>query len=347
MSKLPAFTFLLSIAFSSLMSFSQDDKPIPPITISFDLNKLKQLDFGTDSLNADRVLFQLFPAPMNEDDPELSEWKTSAFWTCSSCLRSEFYPFEKDESDEGDEKELIPYERNYTSCTSMLYYKTKDNIEKAVASFSSSEMNDGTGRFTRGFLSIAHFEKHNGSWKLINFNPFVNLQGSFTLASPVDGVFYDTNGRLFFVIHGGEANGVSPEEYWPLYQGLFLIDGESLSEVLHLRGASCQENGEAVGSVWDTDITKIESGLFGTNVEIKTTGLIVKEYNWYLPIALQFISKSDFESLPSRFNFTAHQTFCYPAAGRRFEKPDITIQYTDSKGTVHEQIIITQNTRVK
>ncbi len=339
--------FLLSIAFCSLMGFSQEDGPIPPINISFDPDKLKQLDFGTDSLNADKVLFQLFPAPMNEDDPELSEWKTAAYWSCSSCWRGELYTFEKDESDEGDEKELIPYERNYTSCTSILYYKTKNSIERAVASFSSSEMNDGTGRFTRGVLSIAHFEKQNGSWKLLNFNPFVNLQGSFTLASPVDEVFYDTKGKLFFVIHGGEANGVSTEDYWPLYQGLFLIDGESLSEVLHLKGASCQENGEAVGSVWNTEITKIESGVFGTNVEIKTTGLIVKEYNWYLPKALQFISKPDFEALPSRFNFTANQSFYYTVTGRRFEKPDITIQYTDSKGTVHEQIIITQNTRNK
>lgn len=343
MNKLSTFLF----AFVSLVCFSQEDEPIPPIDISFDLEKLKQLDFGSDSLNADKILFRLFPAPMNEDDPELSDWKTSAYWKCSTCWRGELYTFEKDESYEEDEKELIPFERNYTSCTSILYYRTKDSIEKAVASFSTSEMNDGTGRFTRGVLSIAHFEKQNGSWKLTNFNPIVNLQGSFTLASPVDAVFYDTNGKSFFVIHGGEANGVSAEDYWPLYQGLFLIDGESLSEVLHLKGASCLENGEAVGSVWDTEITKIEPSIFGSNVETKTTGLIVKEYNWYLPKALQFISKSDFESLPSRFNFKANQTFYYTVTGRRFEKPTVSIQYTNPKGTVHEQIVTTQNTRVK
>lgn len=343
MNKLPAFLFLLLIALGSSFGFSQEDG-FKPRDISFDIGKLKQLDFGTDSLNPDSILFQIFPAPMSEDDPELSEWKTSAYWTCSSCWRGELYTFEKDED---LEKELIPYERNYTSFTSLLYYKTKDSSERAVASFSSSEINDGTGRFTRGVLSLAHFEKQNGSWKLINFNPFVNLQGSFTLASPVDAVVFNTNGKVYFTIRGGEANGVSTEDYWPMYQGLNVIDGESLGEALHLKGASCRENGEAVGSVWDTEITKIESGLFGTTIETKTTGLIVKEYNWYLPKALQFISKPDFELLPSRFNFTANQTFYYTVTGRRFEKPAVAIWHTDSKGTKHEQLVNTQNTPVK
>lgn len=344
MSKLPAFLFLLLLALCSSPSFSQEDGPIPPIDISFDLDKLKQLDFGSDSLVSEKILFQLFPAPMDEDDPELSEWKTSAYWKCSSCWKAEFPTFEDGKV---TEVEIVPHDRNYTTCTSILYYKTKDNIERAVASFSTSEMNDGTGRFTRGLLSLAHFEKQNGSWKLINFNLLVNLQGSFTLASPVDALIFSTSGKVYLTIHGGEANGVSAEDYWPLYQGLYLIDGESLSEVLHLGGASCRENGEAMGSVWDTEITSIEPGIFGTYIETKTTGLMVKEYNWHLAEALQFISKSDFESLPGRFNFTASQKFLRTVTELRFEKPVVTIQYTDSKGTEHEQVIATQNTRVK
>ncbi|MDF3027408.1 MAG: hypothetical protein K0S23_1715 [Fluviicola sp.] len=343
MNKLSVFLFLLSIACSGSLGFSQEGA-FKPLDISFDLGKLKQLDFGVDSLDPDTILFHLFPAPMSEDDPELSEWKTSAYWTCSSCWRGELYSFEEDED---FEKELIPYERNYTSCTSILNYKTKDGIERAMASFSSSQTNDGTGRFTRGVLSLAHFEKQNGNWKLIDFNPFVNLQGSFTLASPVDAVVFNPNGKVYFTIHGGEANGVSPEDYWPLYQGLYVIDGESLSDVLYLKGASCRENGEAVGSVWDTEIMKIESNVFGTNIETKTTGLIVKEYNWFLPKALQFISKSDFDLLPLRFSFTANQAFYYTTTGWRFEKPVITIWYTDSKGIKHEQLVTTQNTCVK
>lgn len=336
--------FLLLIAFGNSFSFSQEEGPIPPIELSFDLNKLKQLDFGTDSLNADKVLFQLFPAPMKEDDPELSEWRIAAYWSCSSCLKREFVVFEDEEE---AEKELIPYDGNYTSCTNILYYQSQKGSLHAIASFSTSQMNDGTGRFARGVLSLAHFEKQKGHWKLIHFNPFVNLQGSFTLASPIDSIAFDTNGKPYLIIHGGEANGVSPEEYWPLYQGLYVIDGETLTQILHLRGASCIENGEAVGSVWDTEITKIESNLMETVILTKTSGLIVKEYNWYLPGGLQFIAKTDFESLPSRFNFTATQKTISKATGLIIEKPTVSIQYTDSKGAFHEQIVPTQNARLK
>lgn len=344
MNKLPAFTFLLLTVFGSSVSFSQEDGLIPPINISFDLSKLKQLDFGRDSLNADKVLFQLFPAPMNEDDPELSEWKTAAFWKCPTCEKKEFTVFADDVE---EEKELIPYDRNYTSCSNILYYRTNDQKERAVASFSTSEMNDGTGRFTRGVLSIAHFEKQNGSWKLLNFNPFVNLQGSFTLASPIDEISYDKIGKPYFIIHGGEANGVSPEEYWPLYQGLYVIDGETLSEILHLQGASCRENNEPVGSIWDTKINQIETTGEGVIFTISTTGIIVKAFNWYLPEPFQFVSKTDFELLPARFNFGTAQKLVYRNKTLEADKPVISIQYTDSKKIDHQQIVTTQNTRVK
>lgn len=345
MNKLSTFLFPFFIALVSLMSFSQEDGSIPPIDIFFDLNTLKQQDFGSDSLNADKILFLLFPAPMSEDDPELSEWKTAAFWNCPTCVKKEFIVFADDEE---VEKEFIPHDRNYTSCSDILYYKTSDQKERAVASFSTSEMNDGTGRFTRGVLSIAHFEKQNNSWKLINFNPFVNLQGSFTFASPIDAVSFDKNGKAYLVIHGGEANGVSPEDYWPLYQGLYVIDGETLTEVLHLQGASCRENTDVpVGSSWDTEIKQIETTGEGIVFTISTTGIIVKAYNWFLPEPLQFVSKADFEALPERFNFGTAQKFIYKNKVLDAEKPIISIQYTDSKKINHQQIVITQNTRVK
>jgi hypothetical protein len=346
MSKLPAFMFLLLTAFGSLTGLSQEDGPIPPIDISFDLDKLKQLDFGTDSLNADKVLFLLFPAPMNEDDPELSEWKTAAYWSCFSCLKREFVVFEDDED---AEKEMIPYDRNYTSGTNILYYRTGDQKERAVACFSTSEMNDGTGRFTRGVLSIAHFEKQKGSWKLISFNPFVNLQGSFTLASPIDAIKFDMNGNPFFIINGGEANGVSTEDYWPLYQGLYVIDGETLTQIIHLQGASCKENGEAVGSIWDTEIKEIKSIDGKVLITTRTTGLLVKEYNWFFPFVFLLVGKTDFEKLPQRFYFDGTEEFTALKKGgvEKVKKPLISITYTDLNGKVHKQIVTTQNMQVK
>ncbi len=333
----------LFLVFGGPTSFSQEGS-IPPIDISFDLNKLKELDFGTDSLNGDRLLFQLFPAPMNEDDPELSDWKTSAFWRCSSCIRREMVVFEDVEE---SERETLPFDANYTSFTNILYYQSEKGSLRAVASFSTSQMNDGTGRFTRGLLSLANFEKQNGSWKLLNFEPFVNFQGSFTLASPVDEVKISDTGKTYFLIHGGEANGVSPEEYWPIYQGLYVIKGDNLFEYLHVSAASCKENNDPVGSIWETEITEIGESLLGLNITTKTSGLIVKKYSWGLPEALQFISTEDFDQLPDKFNFTATQKFTRSVTELSFEKPIISIQYMDSKGMVHEQVVATQITRIK
>lgn len=341
MNLLPAF-FCFLTAFGASISFSQEDGSIPPVNISFDLEQLKKLDFGRDSLNADQVLFQLFPAPMSEDDPELSEWKTSAYWSCSSCLKRVMATFEDDE-----ESEVLPFDGNYTSCTNILYYQSEKGSLRAIVSFSTSQMNDGTGRFTRGLLSLANFEKQNGSWRLIHFNPFVNFQGSFTLASPVDEVMISKTGKTYFLIHGGEANGVSPEDYWPLYQGLYVISGEQLVEDLHIPAASCKENNDPVGSVWNTEITDIGEGLLGTVIKIKTGGLIVKEYSWGLPESLYYISASDFELLPGKFNFTATQEFIRNSSSLKIEKPVVTIHYTDSKGASKNQVVTTQNTRIK
>lgn len=330
--------------FIAFWSFSQEDVTFHPTDISFDLNRLKTLDFGMDSLDGDKVLFQLFPAPMQEEDPELSEWKTSAFWSCSSCARYDFISYEDDEI---TEKETLPYDMNYTWCSNILYYQSEKGTLRAVVSFSTSQMNDGTGRFTRGLLSLANFEKQHGTWKLMHFEPFVNLQGSFTQASPVDEVVIGENGKIYFLIHGGEANGVSAEEYWPLYQGLYILDGESLKELFHQQAASCSENGEAIGSNWITEVKKIKGVADGVQFVLETKGVLVKEFDWYRPGMLQFISKEDFDKLPPRFEFEAVQHVTKPEKGLKVEKPFVSITYKDEKGMVRKQIIETQNTPVK
>ena len=342
MKKLSAFLCLF-IAFGSLESFSQEDA-FSPTDISFDVNKLKTLNFGTDSLDADQLLFRFFPAPMKEDDPELSEWKTTAFWSCSSCTRREMIVFENAEE---SERETLPFDANYTSCTNILYYQSEKGTLRAIVSFSTSQMNDGTGRFTRGLLSLANFEKQNGIWKLLNFEPLVNFQGSFTQASAVNEVLISTSGKTYFLIHGGEANGVSPEDYWPVYQGLYVIEGESLYQRLHVSSASCKENNDPIGSVWETEITDIGESLLGLTITAETHGLIVKDYSWGLPDGLLYISQSDFELLPARFNFTTTQKFISSNSGIVAEKPLVAIQYTDSKGTATEKVVSTQNTRIK
>lgn len=330
--------------FITFWSLGQEDVIFHPTDISFDLNRLKTLGFGMDSLDGDEILFQLFPAPMQEEDPEMSDWKTSAFWSCSSCARYDFVSYQDDEI---TEKETLPYDANYTWCTNILYYQSERGTLRAIVSFSTSQMNDGTGRFTRGLLSLANFEKQDGTWRLMNFEPFVNFQGSFTQASPVDEVLIGENGKTYFLIHGGEANGVSAEEYWPLYQGLYILDEESLRELFHQQAASCSENGEAIGSNWITEVKKIKGAADGVQFVLETKGLLVKEFDWYRPGMLQFISKENFDKLPSRFEFEAVQYVTKPEKGLKVEKPHILVSYKDEKGTVLKQIVETQNTPVK
>ncbi|WP_343631999.1 hypothetical protein [Fluviicola sp.] len=343
MRSLPVFLCLFPV-FSSLIGFSQEESVFQPVDISFDLDKLKMLDFGSDSLDRNKLLFQLFPAPMNEDDPELSEWRVSAFWKCSSCVKQDFVAYQDEEM---IEKETLPYDANYTICTNILYYQSEKGSLRAIASFSTSLMNDGTGRFTRGLLSLAHLEKQNGKWELLNFEPFVNLQGTFTVASPVDEVMIGENGKTYLLIHGGEANGVSAEEYMPWYQGLYVLDGETLRGLFTQQSASCTENGPPVGSNWTTTIKDIKNVADGVQFTLETKGLLVKEFDWYRPTVLQYVNQEDFDHLPARFEFEATMQVIKLEKRLQIEKPVVSIRYKDEKGIIRTQAIATHNTDKK
>lgn len=342
MKKLSAVLPILLLFVFSFGSHAQESEMKKPKAISFDLEKMKQLDFGSGALDPDKVLFQLFPAPMDEDDPEMVEWRSAAFWTCPSCEKRVFKVF----GDEPEE-ETLPYDRNYTIAGGVYEFTTESGVSRAIVSFSTSDHNDGTGRFARGLLSAALFEKQNNQWKLINFNPFVNVQGSFTLASGIDGIFASRHKKVYFLIHGGQANGVSTEEYWPLYQGLYVIDPETLQEIFHLPGASCQENGEALGTVWESEIIDIQNGKTETLFFVNSKGLIVKKYSWELPSAFDFVSEADFKLLPERFQFEASQMITSTGKDLVVKKTSISIHYKDEKGMDQQKIVVTQSQKVR
>lgn len=342
MKKLSAILSLFLFLVLAFGSSAQESELKKPKAVSLDLEKMKQLNFGSGALDPDKVLFQLFPAPMDEDDPEIVEWRKAAFWFCPTCEKRVFKVF-----DDEPEEETIPYERNYTVASGAYEFKTEAGVSRAILSFSTSDHNDGTGRFARGVLSVALFEKQNNQWKLIHFNPFVNLQGSFTLASGVDGIFVSRHQKVYFLIHGGEANGVSGEEYWPLYQGLYVIDPETLQEVFHLPSASCQENGEALGTVWESEIIDIQSSKTETLFFVNSKGLIVKEYSWGLPSAFEFVTEADFKLLPERFQFEASQMISVTGNGLVVKKTSISIHYKDEKGMDQQKIVTTQSKKVR
>ena len=57
-----------------------------PYDIQFNLDSLKKLSFGKDSLDLANVLFTLFPAPINEDCLDFIEDDYEvAYWRCSKC----------------------------------------------------------------------------------------------------------------------------------------------------------------------------------------------------------------------------------------------------------------------
>ena len=342
MKKLSAIVSLVLFLVLSFLSGAQESELKKPKAISFDTEKMELLDFGSGALDPDKVLFQLFPAPMEEDDPELIEWRKAAFWSCPTCEKRVFKVF-----DDEPEEVTIPYERNYTVASGAYEFKTETGETRAIISFSTSDHNDGTGRFARGVLSAALFEKENNQWKLIQFNPFVNLQGSFTLASGIDGTFVSRGHEVYFLIHGGQANGVSAEDYWPLYQGLYVLDPETLQEIFQLPGASCQENGEALGTVWESELIDIQRSKTETLLFINSKGLIVKEYLWELPSAFEFVTEADFKLLPERFQFEASQMISVTGNGFVVKKTSISIHYKDEKGMDQQKIVPTQSKKVR
>ncbi|MNU74459.1 hypothetical protein D3C71_639610 [compost metagenome] len=342
MKKLSAILPIFLLLVFSFGSRTQESEMKKPKVISFDLEKMKQLDFGSGALDPDKVLFLIFPAPMDEDDSETIEWRTAAFWTCPSCEKKVFKVF-----DDEPEEETLPYDNNYTVANGVYEFTAEGGVSRAIVSFSTSDHNDGTGRFARGLLSVALFEKQNNQWKLINFNPFVNLQGSFTLASGIDGVFVSRHKKAYFLIHGGQANGVSTEEYWPLYQGLYVINPETLQEMFHLPGASCQENGEALGTTWESEIIDIQSGKTETLFFVNSKGLVVKTYSWGLPSAFEFVTEADFKLLPERFQFEASQMITSTGTDFVVKQTSISIHYKDEKGMDRQKIVPTQSKKVR
>lgn len=341
MKRLSAILPFLLLIFS-VESKAQESGMKKPKVVSFDLEKLKQLDFGSGALDPDKLLFRFFPAPMDEDDPELVEWRTAAYWTCPTCTKQVYRTY----GDEPEE-ETLPYDRNYTVANGVYEYQLESGVSRAVVCFSTSHVNDGTGRFSRGLLSVALFEKQQDHWKLIHFNPFVNFQGSFTMASAVDGVYLSKHKKIYFLIHGGQANGVSTEDYWPLYQGLYVLDPETLKEIVHLPSASCQENGEALGTVWESELIDIQSSKTETVFFVNSKGLIVKDYIWEFPAAFEYVREADFALLPARFRFEAAQMIASSANGLEVKQTNIVIHYKDEKGMDQQKIVPAQTKKVR
>jgi hypothetical protein len=141
----------------------------------------------------------------------------------------------------------------------------------------------------------------NDSWKIKQFNLVVNYQGSFQQANGIDTLIELPNGEPLFVGYGGVANGVSAEDYWPVYENLYCYDFKDLKETIKFHSAVCWINGdEDLGSNWETKI--IEPQMVGeqTQLTVRTTGRLDKDRMWGLPEGL---TQDVYNQLPQVSNF--------------------------------------------
>lgn len=286
--------------------YSSDTFQIPePTTISFELERLRKLDFGKDSLNNRLVLEQLFTSPIGPDEWNYNDFHEMAYWKCTSCAKEKILDENNSSSDEPIFVEL-PYDYNYTELIGQLDFNGKNGRAYRLLSFSTAMEYEHTGRFVPGMLSLALLEEQ-ASWKINQFRLVVNYQGSFQRASGIDSLFFLSNGTPYFVGSGGVANGVSGEDYWPVYENLYVYNGQTLNEALVIGSAKCWINGdEDLGSKWSSQM--IENRVVNGQEQLTflTIGRLDKSRMWGLPYGL---TEAVYNELPKVCQFEITNTF--------------------------------------
>lgn len=263
---------------------AQEEAFTPPTDIQFKQQKKKEWKISSDQDLVDDALMVLFPAPMDEGGLGYEDWKTPAYWSCTTCPKQQFLDYNN--SDDSSVPLIhFPFEINYTiSVGELAFTYNKHNYK--LACFSTAESNDGTGRFVSGVLGLALIEQKKGVNIIRDFNPAVNFQGSFTNVDPPTQVFKTATG-FYFIGKGGLANGVSVEDYWPIFSDLFVYSQE-LKQVLRVHHAFCDLNCEQ-GSNWKTELKSIETAKSGIEICTETTGVLLKDGYWEAPEILDSI----------------------------------------------------------
>jgi len=253
-----------------------------PYDIQFNIDTLKKISFGKDSLDLLNVLFTLFPAPINEDCLNFNDDYNIAYWRCSKC-KPQIFPKTNYYEEDFMENDTLPYDFNYTVITRHIYYVDKKGVASCLVSFSTSDDFPPCGRLSDGLLSLALLKKET-EWKLVAFNPFADYQGQFSTADPASSVIILPKKDELFVVEGGFANGVPYEDYTPIGGNLYLYESQSCTQILKILNTYCYNNGIDWGSKWDTDITVSDTQSDTAIITITTLGTIDKEKVWYVPL---------------------------------------------------------------
>ena len=284
-----------------------------PYDIQFNIDSLKGLSFGTDTLDLANVLFTLFPAQWNENCLNYDDNEPNvAYWVCSSC-EPHIFPITNYYGDDFAENDTLPYDNwNFTYITHKINYIDKQGIESCLISFSTADDYPPSGRLTDGLLSLALFKKET-EWKLIAFNPFADYQGSFKTADPASKVIILPQKDELFVVWGGFANGicVGGNGYCPHRENLYLYESLTATRTVEILAAYVKNAWGDFGSKWDTEITVLESQSDTSILQITTQGIIDKEYLWYVPLELAEMDDNVYDSLPDIFNFEIVRYYAY------------------------------------
>lgn len=288
----------------------------------------RELLLRGDSIMQDELLYQLYPAPMDENNPDYLDWKTTAYWSCDSCEKMTLTDWNNAE-DTVPAYITFPFEVNYTDGSYDLSYE-KNGSRYHLWSFCTAENNEGVGRFVSGVLSLALFQKEPDGWKLIRFNPAVNYQGAFTNCDPPDSVIQIGN-TIYFSGIGGISNGISVEDYWPLFSDLFLYN-ENLEQLIRLRYAVCRLNGD-YGSNWTSEI--MFSPKWGQDgLMVYTSGVLYRDAFWEGP---EFMNKINVNRLLTENQFLPFEIIHeFNLKGNQFVETDVLIRVTLKSGAVKE-----------
>ena len=286
---------------AELERIQSGSKFIPVPDIDFGAIQADTLRFETDSINANNVLFALFPTISAWDwiksdwdhKTDSADYANEAVWGCKKCV-PQLYIEQNDrtapslvnptmvEKNLNEIQRTFPFERNFTTVTDLQYYQTVDGKQRCVVSFNTCAEIIPVGRFFSGMLGIAVLEKlespdKKGSiWKVLNFNPQVCFQGNYSQSNSVTHVKTFTDGNYFEVISwlGGTEN----------YQNIdyYLISESNLKTVMFLPGL-CRYS--AAKQNEDFDFMGTASSWGGeVSVQMKNQQLVasITHSGWYI-----------------------------------------------------------------
>ncbi len=325
--------------YQTATEFAVDTTPYTkPYPIRFTIDSLKQLSFGTDTLDAASILFRLYPAPFDSNSLDYVGDLNVAYWNCPTCLPHIFIePNYYDDS--SVYLDTLPYPTNFTTQLNKIAYTDENGIPSCLVSFTTSSDYPPCGRFSSGLLSLALFKKLH-DWKLVAFNPFVDFQGSFSSAHSPDTVLVLPAKDELFVLRGGIANGAPYEDYTPVEGNTYFYESNNCNEVAVILNTDCFNNGPDIGSNWGTVISMSQLSSDASEIKLTTVGLIDKKNLWGAPVQFaqtntfdnkELLDSNDYKKLPRKFHFEITQTFTYSNGIMSFDTNKLVITYGNKK----------------